>query len=127
MSVRRVDVLSDIKDKGLSIIDLDEFNDYPFEVTEKAIINFAPGQVGGNHSHSRWEAFIAIGSGLTIVWQEENGLRKESLMNPGGQYFIYLVPPGTPHAVINKSETEKGILLEFASGPQKEVKPADLV
>ena len=83
-----------------------------FKPRESAIVYIPPQQVGGNHEHQRTEVFLAIGEELEMVWLENNNKKKQK-MNPKGKLNLFKVTDNTPHAIINKSETESGILFEF--------------
>lgn len=115
------------RETGLFVVNLDTVNDLPFEVKERSFVNIPPKEMGGNHKHPRWEAIVGIGSGLKLIWQGENDSKHEEVMNPDGHLFIFIVSPNTPHTVVNTSETEIGVLLEFASGPQHSVETVELL
>ncbi len=114
------------KENGLFIAEVDKVDNIPFDVKERSVVNIPSREFGGNHKHPRWEAFIGIGHGLKLVW-EENGSNKEEVMNPHGKMFLYNISPHIPHMVVNTSKDEAGILLEFASESQRDVQQVLLV
>ena len=93
-----------------------------FHVKEKNLIYFPPSDFGGNHSHSRKEAFIAIGD-MELSW-EENGEIHTEHMFVDNKPKLFIIPPNVPHIVRNLSVSQFGILLEYADGPQINVKKA---
>lgn len=111
---------------GLFVVDLDKV-EIPFEVIERSFVYIPPSEKGGNHRHPRAEAFIGIGEGLKVVWLDADGESHEETMNKNGGLSIYIISPNTPHAVINTSETQFGVLLEFASEVQHDVEMVNLV
>lgn len=115
------------RENGLFVINLDTVKDLPFNIKERSLVNIPPKQFGGNHQHPRWEAFVGLGKGLRLVWQDETSQKHEEPMNPNGELYLLIIPPNTPHAVINKSESNSEILLEFASEPQHDVEIVTLV
>lgn len=128
MSVERFEFSPAIfKENGLFIIDIDKVDAISFTVKERLVVSIPPKGLGGNHRHPRWEAFIGLGSGLKMTWQDDEGSNHEEAMNPDGKLFLFVISPNTPHVVVNNSETEQGILLEFADEEQRGVKLVELV
>lgn len=115
------------RENGLFGINIDSINDLPFDIKEKSLVNIPPGVIGGNHHHPRWEAFVGMGRGLKLVWRDDRGNRQAELMNPEGKLYLFILPPHTPHAVINESNAVMGILLEYASESQHDVEAAKLI
>jgi len=98
---------------GVWIIDLATIKFPPkFKPKEQAIVYIPSQQIAGNHQHQRTEVFLAIGEHLEMVWFDNNKKKKQK-MNPKGKLYLFKVTDKTPHAIINKSETESGILFEF--------------
>jgi len=65
MTIKRFDFSPTLfKENGLFIINIDKIDNIPFIVKERSIVNIPPGELGGNHKHPRWEAFIGIGQGI---------------------------------------------------------------
>ncbi len=89
-------------------------------IKDQQIVHLAPQSVGGNHKHQRIEWFIGIGE-LYFVWLDEAGKRCEQHMHPEGKIFLIEVPPLLPHAVVNKSATQAGVLFELADGKMENV------
>lgn len=83
-------------------------------IKDTQIVNIGPGVIAGNHKHSRIEWFVALGD-LVLIWIDEEGKQQETHMNPEGGLRLIEVPPYLPHAVVNRSKTEKGIIFEMAS------------
>ena len=128
MSIQRYEYEPHItKKSGLFIIDVDVVDNIPYEVKEKSVVKIPPEEMGGNHKHPRWEALIGIGQGLVLIWQEDDGTKKEEKMNPDEKLYLFVIPPYIPHTVINTSDVEFGILVEYASAVQHDVEPVDLV
>jgi quercetin dioxygenase-like cupin family protein len=94
-----------------------------FQVKEKICFYFPPDDYGGNHSHPRTEAFIAIGD-MEISWEENGEIHTEHMFENEAPK-IYIIPPHVPHIIRNLSVSQFGILLEYADGPQTEVKKAN--
>lgn len=93
-------------------------NDIPLEsqrIKDTRIVHFAPQSKGGNHRHPRIEWFIGIGD-LMFVWLDEHGHKHSEHMNPNEKLLLFEVPPFLPHAVVNKSDKEIGILFEYGDG-----------
>lgn len=98
------------------------FDDLPVDaklIQDRQIVQLDPGSVGGNHKHPRTEWFVAVGD-LVLVWLDEVGNRHEQHMNPDGQLYLIEVPPLLPHAVVNRSKTQFGVLYEMADGKMKD-------
>lgn len=93
-------------------------NDIPINkdrIKDQQIVHFAPKSFGGNHQHPRTEWFIGIGE-LQLIWLDETGEKYFEQMNPGGEILLIEIPPYTPHAVLNQSETQSAVLFELADG-----------
>lgn len=115
------------RENGLFVINLDSVKDPPFSIAEKSLVNIPPKAMGGNHKHPRWEAFVGIGPGLKLIWQDETGQKQQEQMNPSGNLYLFIIPPNTPHTVINESDTSVGVLLEFASEAQHDFEVVELI
>ena len=113
------------KENGFYVLDIDHVQ-VPFEIKERSIVYLPPSEFGGNHRHPRQEAFVGFGEDLEFVWNED-GKTRTTLMNPGGQLQLILVPPNLEHVVFNRSQTQMAVLLEFADGLQREVQVAKVV
>ena len=94
-----------------------------FHVKEKNCFYFPPDEYGGNHSHPRTEAFIAIGD-MELSWEEDGEIHTEHMFIDN-KPKLYIIPPGIPHIVRNLSLSQFGILLEYADAPQTDVKKAN--
>ena len=94
-------------------------------VKDRQMVHLAPGSAGGNHKHPRTEWFIGIGP-LEFMWIDREGTTHVSHMNPDGQIQLITVSPHLPHAVVNTSDIERGVLLEFADGKMENVVPVDV-
>ena len=56
------------KDNGLRVFNLEAFEALiPFDVQQRSLVSLPPGQIGGNHSHPRTEAFVAMGLSLIHI------------------------------------------------------------
>lgn len=113
------------RENGLWVLDLDKIK-IPFDIKERSIVNIPPGQIGGNHKHPRREAFIGVGEGLELSWNQD-GKTERVNMNPEGELFLFLIPPYIEHAVINNSEITNGILIEFADEAQRDVEICEVI
>lgn len=92
------------------------FTDIPVnaeKVKDKQMVHLAPQSTGGNHKHPRTEWFIGIGD-LEFIWLDEQNKKHSKHMHPKGEIILITVPPFLPHAVRNNSDTQFGMLLEFA-------------
>ena len=96
------------------------------KIKDQQIVHLGPVSVGGNHKHPRTEWFIAIGD-LVFVWLDELGEKQEAHMNPNGEIRLIKVPPFLPHAVVNKSKSEVGVLFEMADEISKDVEKIQIV
>ncbi|MDO8241124.1 MAG: hypothetical protein Q7T51_04060 [Candidatus Moranbacteria bacterium] len=107
------------KENGLYILDINSIK-IPFEVKDISVVNIPPKQFGGNHKHPRQEAFVGIGEELELIWMDGNK-RMTKKMNPEGKNILFVIPSDLGHAVVNNSNSQFGILLEYASDSQKDV------
>lgn len=107
-------------DSDVWVLNLDDLPIDKESIKDQQIIHLAPEAVGGNHKHPRTEWFVAMGD-LVLVWLDEHGVRQEKHMNPDGKLIITMVPPFLPHAVVNRSKTQFGILYEMADGKMRDV------
>lgn len=116
-----------VRDDGKVFFDLDNI-DLPegFKAKERWLAFIPAGGYGGNHKHARIECFIGIGEGMMFIWQDESGKIQEEAMHPNGEYFLFVVHPYLPHAVINNGSKE-AIMLEYADGPLVDVEYLDLI
>lgn len=99
------------------------FDDIPVDaklIYDRQIVQLGPGSVGGNHKHPRTEWFVAMGD-LVLVWQDEVGDTHQQHMNPNDQLYLVEVPSLLPHAVVNRSKTQFGVLYEMGDGKMKDV------
>lgn len=97
-----------------------------FTITERDLIYLPAGGVGGNHKHPRTEAFLGIGSGLILLWQDKAGTIHREQMDDSKGLTLFVVRSMTPHAVVNKA-AGPAVLIEFADAAQHGVEPADLL
>lgn len=91
-------------------------DDIPVEksrVHDQQIVHFSPNSFGGNHKHKKIEWLIGIGD-LLFVWLDRDGTKHETKMHPNGEILLIEVTPYLPHAVINQSDSEFGVLFELA-------------
>lgn len=116
-----------ITENGLFLIDINAVSGLPFKIKERSLVNVPPMRIGGNHKHPRWEAFVGIGPGLKLIWQDENSLKYEESMYHDENLTLFIISPHTPHAVINESKSNLGVLLEFASEVQHEIETVELI
>lgn len=105
------------KPNGMYVQNLDR-DDLEFTATERHVVYIPPGQFGGNHAHARTEAFIGYGKGLEIHWLDETGTAHMTRMDQGSDPALFIVPPQTPHAIKNNSDTLPGVVIEYADAPQ---------
>lgn len=108
------------KENGVVVVDIDKFK-IPFEIKEKSLVYIPPKEIGGNHKHPRTEAFVGIGEGLKIIWKDKNGKLIEKNMNSDRELLLFVIPADTPHVIINNSDKQFGILMEFADDIQHDV------
>lgn len=108
-----------VKDNGLKVFSIDAADTLvPFAIAERSIVHLPPGQIGGNHSHPRAEAFIALGDGLELHWIDSNNVKQVVPMNPNSELRLLVIPPHVPHAVINTSDHSPANLIEYADAVQ---------
>jgi len=98
-----------------------------FHCVEKSLVYIPPQRAGGNHKHPRIEGFIGIGEDLNFFYLDEKGKVHEEQMNPKGELVFFFVSPFVPHAVINTSSTQFGILYEVANEKQHDVEMVDVI
>jgi dTDP-4-dehydrorhamnose 3,5-epimerase-like enzyme len=79
-----------------------------------------PGVVRGNHHHLRGEETLAA-KGPALVRFRENGVLKE-IQIPGGEAYVFVCPPGVPHAIKNLS-AGSNILIAFNTVEHDPEKP----
>ena len=114
------------KDNGTWVLHLNEVTwQNEFAVKEASVITIPPQSAGGNHKHPRLEAFIALGKGLELIWEEDGVFHKES-MDATDQIHIFVMPAYVPHAVKNTTDHEVS-LYELASDKQHDVEVVHLV
>lgn len=107
------------KDNGLRVFSLEAFEAHiPFDVQQRSIVSLPPGQIGGNHSHPRAEAFIAMGEELELHWVDTEGGTHVERMNADSEFSLIVVHPHVPHAIINRATHSTATLLEYASSTQ---------
>lgn len=95
-----------------------------FVVRERSVVVFPSGSKGGNHKHPRKELFYTTDD-LTLKYLE--GEKKEVSMAPeNGEYKLFVIEPGLPHVVINKTSREI-CMFEFADDVQHDVEKIDLL
>jgi len=114
------------RESGFDVINM---ADVPveFEIEERSIVRIPPGQSGGNHKHPRVEAFVAVeGKGMKLVWLDEKNEKHTDLMM-GEELKLFVIPSYLPHAVVNESDNEMGILIEFSDGLQRDVEKVDVL
>lgn len=115
------------RESGLFVINLDDIPlPKDFVVQEKSIVSIPALEKGGNHKHPRIEIMVGIGDQLYIMWKDEKGNICEETMNPSGLFRVFTVPAYVPHAVVNRSSVEKGILIEFANAVQEKVETVQI-
>ncbi len=100
------------------VLNIDDLPISKDSIKDQQIVHLAPQSVGGNHKHPRTEWFIGIGE-LYFIWFDEAGTRYEQHMHPQGKILLVEVPTLLPHAVVNKSATQVGVLFEMADGKMK--------
>ncbi len=116
------------KENGLWSLDLDTIKlPKGFGCKKRYILNFPPGALGGNHQHSHTEVFIGLGKGMELHWLDKNKKRHRTKMQTKDQLFAFQMPPKTPHAVVNSSTKEKGILIEFADAEPTNIKAVEII
>lgn len=127
--VKRYDITPTYqKTNGLILFDSNP-DDLPlgFEAVEQNIVVLPPGQVGGNHAHSRIEAFVGFGEGLELHWRDIDGSHMEH-MNPDTALRLFVVGAMAPHAIINRSHYPATVL-EYASQPRTDnvIEPLEII
>lgn len=107
------------KDNGMLVFGVAQYDaviDFP--IKERSIIHMPPQQLGGNHSHHRTEAFIALGENTEFHWIDDNEEKHVEPMNPESRLQVVIVYPGTPHAIRNNSDSLAATIIEYATAPQ---------
>lgn len=79
-----------------------------------------PNAICGNHKHPRTEWFIGFGE-LTLYWHDENSTIKSINLFEKNKMTIVAVLSHTPHAVVNNSATQFGLLYELADDIQRDI------
>jgi len=112
------------REDGLTVFDSarQELNGI-FEVEDLAFVTIPSAAIGGNHSHPRTEAFIALTKGLVLHWLDSSGTKQTKELGP---QELTIVAPNVPHAVQNTSD-EIAVLIEYADALQHDVERVALV
>jgi uncharacterized RmlC-like cupin family protein len=113
------------RENGLAALDFDAIK-VPFAAVERYLYRIPSGVAGGNHRHPRWEAFVAIGQGMELIWTDAEGSRHQIMMDAGDNFRMFVIPPYMPHAVVNRAH-ETGVLVEWASEKQHDVQRVELI
>lgn len=74
----------------------------------------APGGWGGNHKHSRQEAFVACSADLFVVWRDGTGVHEQRMTAADGAPQVFIVDAWVPHMVVNKG-SQPAVLYEIMS------------
>lgn len=69
---------------------------------------------------------MGIGEGLKIIWKDKNGKMIEKNMNSDGELLLFIIPANTPHVIVNTSENQFAVLVEFADDIQHDVESVSL-
>ncbi len=113
-------------EQGVSILEVkdlalgDAFKDAP----PARLVVIKSGGWGGNHKHSRREAFIACSSDLFVVWRDSAGTHEEQMMAADGTMRVFIVDPWVPHMVVNKGN-HLAVLYEIMSHDDGPVTPLE--
>lgn len=110
----------------VSVLNLADIPVDESQVQDRSLVHLGPQAVGGNHQHPRTEWFVGFGD-LVLYWLDEDGVRHEEPMNPGGELKLVEVPPYLSHAVKNVSQTMPAILFEYADAKQHSVESVEVV
>jgi uncharacterized RmlC-like cupin family protein len=107
------------KQNGLFVVDAGKLP-IPdgFEVHDQSVVYIPPGQVAGNHTHPRQEAYICFDEGAELHWMAESGEEHIEVMGVDreGGTALFVIEPMVAHAVVNTSG--HGIsLFGYADGP----------
>jgi hypothetical protein len=114
------------KKNGLFVLNFSDIKNLPFKVKERSLVYLPKAELGGNHKHSRWEAFIGLSDDLQIIWQDKNKKTYKQNMTSKSSLLLFIVYPNTPHVILNNS-SKKAVLLELASDKQKNVEIVNLL
>ena len=107
------------KENGMFVFKADMYDDLmTFPIAERSVIYMPPLQYGGNHSHPRTEAFIALGEDAEFHWIDDEGQKHIEPMFQDSKLQIFIVYPQTPHAIINASANASATIIEYASEAQ---------
>ncbi len=98
-----------------------------FTPMDQAIIWVPPSGVAADHRHARREALVGIGPSAYFVWQDETRVVHETPMNPDGEHYLFIIPGGVPHAVVNKSPRDPVVLYEYFDDIYRGVEKTDIV
>ncbi|HEV7453839.1 MAG TPA: hypothetical protein VGO07_01120 [Candidatus Saccharimonadales bacterium] len=111
------------KQNGLFVVDAVQLPiPDDFEVHEQSVVYIPPGQVAGNHTHPRQEAYICCDEGAELHWMDESGEEHIEVMGADrdGGPTLFVVESMVAHAVVNTSG--HGIsLFGYADGPFEDV------
>jgi hypothetical protein len=84
------------------------------DFSNPTLISIPSMQVGGNHKHSHRELFLSLDDFLELHWVDSVGCKHQRKMRDSSTVWLFEIPPGIPHAVVNTSENLNGTLVEFA-------------
>ena len=104
----------EIRENGLIKLDLNQLP-IPKAFIYQFVISFPPGIIGGNHKHQHEEIFFSTDENLEVHWINLNGEKEKAKFREGNSLFLFYIPTGVPHAVINTSSNSFAVLVEFAN------------
>ena len=108
------------KDNGLIVFDIEQGAEiFGFDPVESLMVQLPAGVTGGNHSHLRYEAFIALSAGAELHWIDETGKTHIEEMIVGEETTAFIVPPHVPHAITNTLLRDSIALIEYGSQQQE--------
>lgn len=93
----------------------------PSEFSDPVMISIPPMQLGGNHKHLHRELFLSLDDFLELYWIDGYGCKHQHKMRENNQAWLFEIPSGVPHAIVNTSENSAGTVVEFADGPPQSV------
>lgn len=112
MIKHRLDTV-EIRENGLIKLDLKNLP-IPETFTYQYVISIPAGVIGGNHKHRHQEIFFSTDEHLEVHWINAKGEKEHSKFKEGNALYLFHIPAGTPHAVINTSKDNPAVLIEFA-------------
>lgn len=105
----------EIRENGLIKLELNQLP-IPKAFIYQYIFSIPPRVIGGNHKHQHEEIFFSTDENLEVHWINKKGEKEKSKFKEGNNLFLFYIPKGVVHAVVNTSSNHPAVLVEYADG-----------